>query len=48
MPLIILLYAFQSSIVIYGAQVIQVIPDLTSPYANDAHIKGEMCFKLTL
>jgi hypothetical protein len=23
-------------------------PDLTSPYANDAHIKGEMCYNLTL
>jgi hypothetical protein len=23
-------------------------PDLISPYVNDAHIKGEMCYNLTL
>jgi hypothetical protein len=22
--------------------------DLTSPYANDVHIKGEICYNLTL
>jgi hypothetical protein len=23
-------------------------PDLTSPFASDAHIKGDMCYNLTL
>jgi hypothetical protein len=26
----------------------KIPPDLTSPYANGAHIKGEMCYNLTL
>jgi hypothetical protein len=36
--LIKLLEHLHNSLYIYGAQVVKSSPDLTSPYANDAHI----------
>ena len=46
MPLIMLLYAFKSIIVVL--KLYTWSPDLTSPFASDAHIKGEMCYNLAL
>jgi hypothetical protein len=48
MPLIMLLCAFKSVIVLFVVlKLYKSSPDLTSPYANDAHVKGEMNYNLT-
>jgi hypothetical protein len=49
MPLIMLLWSiYITSCIFLVLKLYKTSPDLTSTYANDAHIKGEMCYNLTL